>query len=369
MEYDASISVAMEDCSSHEVGDLGSDSLMRISAAKTNKGVVVVVWTEDTVWLNIFLASPTPPSSSPVPPMMLGSARGANKGREKEKEKDKECAAAQEEDKTIKDYETMAWKFLSATQISVLLEQDIAGVQKHLELFLNLKQRKTSLKEAVLLDYYVSGFWWAKEVEFAAVQIAGFMTLLNLLLENLGTQHMTLVENIQELRRTMAGIGQCHSEKSGGFEFFTVDQAKAIVGYLEISLFQHYALYEYLFHSPREELVIGDENVVELVKPADAPFPAPLEEGLPCDIYSTFIALIPVAEDAVEEIERDIQPEEQPEAEPSVDPLTGYCMDDVKSVLGEVTNEMIVHLQTEINEKLQMQEEAYSVRIEKLKKI
>ncbi|KAL8186914.1 UNVERIFIED_CONTAM: hypothetical protein K2H54_021358 [Gekko kuhli] len=159
----------------------------------------------------------------------------------------------------IKDDETMAWKFLSATQINTLLEQDIAGVQKQLEQFLDLKQHKTSLKEAVVLDYYVSGFWWAKEMDFAAVQIAGFMTLLNLLLENLGTQHMTLVENIQELRRTMAGIGLCRSEKSGGFEFFTVDQAKAIVGYLEISFFQHYALYEYLFHSPREEIVIGDE--------------------------------------------------------------------------------------------------------------
>lgn len=40
--------------------------------------------------------------------------------------------------------------------------------------------------------------------------------------------------------------------------------------------------------------------MVELVKPADAPFPAPLEEGLAGDIYSTFIALIPAAEDVVE---------------------------------------------------------------------
>ncbi|XP_048362115.1 ciliary-associated calcium-binding coiled-coil protein 1 [Sphaerodactylus townsendi] len=303
---------------------------------------------------------------------MFGTLRMARrwsereKDKTKEKEKEKESGAAQEEDKTID--ETMAWKFLSATQINLLLEQDVAGVQQHLELFLDLKQFKTSLKEAVLLDYYVSGFCWAKETNFAAVQIAGFMTLLNLLLENLGTQHMTLMENIQELRKTMAGIGQCPSEKSGGFEFFTVDQAKAIIGYLEISLFQHYTLYEYLFHSPREELVIGDENIVELVKPADALFPAPLEEGLPYDIYSTFIVSIPATEDAVEETEGDVQPDEQPEAEPPVDPLAGYCMDDVKSVLGEVTNEMIGQLQIEINGKLQMQEEAYSVRIEKLKK-
>lgn len=46
-----------------------------------------------------------------------------------------------------------------------------------------------------------------------------------------------------------------------------------------------------------------------------------------------------------QETEGGVQPEEQPEAEPPVDPLTGYCMDDIKSVLGEVTAEMISHLQ------------------------
>lgn len=54
-----------------------------------------------------------------------------------------------------------------------------------LEEFLNLKQRLTSLKEAAILDYYVSGFWWAKASEFTPVQLGGFLTLLNMLLENL----------------------------------------------------------------------------------------------------------------------------------------------------------------------------------------
>ncbi|XP_044276333.1 ciliary-associated calcium-binding coiled-coil protein 1 isoform X3 [Varanus komodoensis] len=183
----------------------------------------------------------------------------AAKEKDKAREKEPESISAQEEDKMEQDEVPMAWNFLSFTQVSILLEQDIAGVQKSLEEFLNLKERLTSLKEAVLLDYYVSGFWWAKALEFTPVQIGGFLTLLNLLLENLDTQHMTLQENIQELGNAMAGIGQSHSDRSGGFEFFTVDQAHAIINYLKISLFQHYTLYEYLFHSLREELVIGDE--------------------------------------------------------------------------------------------------------------
>ncbi|XP_025029622.1 ciliary-associated calcium-binding coiled-coil protein 1 [Python bivittatus] len=262
----------------------------------------------------------------------------------------------------------MAWNFLSLAEVSIMLEQDVAGVQKSMEEFLNLKHRLTSLKEAALLDYYVSGFWWARGLEFSSVQLGGFLALLNLLLDNLETRHMTLEENIQELADAMAGIGQAHSEISGGFEFFTVGQAKAIINYLKSSLFQHYALYEYLFHSPREELVIGDENVVELVKPANTPFPAPLEEGLPCDIYSTFVALTPEEEDLTKEQEGAVLPEEPTEIQGAADPLMGYTVEEVRLVLGQVTNEIISSIQSEIYEKLQMQEDIYSARIEQLKK-
>uniref|UniRef100_A0A7M4ET36 Ciliary associated calcium binding coiled-coil 1 n=1 Tax=Crocodylus porosus TaxID=8502 RepID=A0A7M4ET36_CROPO len=138
------------------------------------------------------------------------------------------------------------------------IAKDLTGSLK-LEEFLNFKQLKTSLKEAVILDYYLLGFWWAKEMNFNLTQLSGFMALLNFLLENLSTKHMTLEDNIKELGRTMVGIGEPRSGNSGDLDFFSVDQAKAVISYLKISLLQHYKLYEYLFHSPREELVIGDE--------------------------------------------------------------------------------------------------------------
>ncbi|KAL7990331.1 hypothetical protein Chor_013761, partial [Crotalus horridus] len=240
---------------------------------------------------------------------MASRAAGAT-----ERERGSGLVVLPDEDKINKDDEAMAWKLLSLAEVSIMLEQDIAGVEKSLEEFLNLKHRLTNLKEAALLDYYVSGFWWAKGLDFSSVQIGGFLTLLNLLLDNLETYHMTLEENIQELASAMAGIGLSNSEISSGFEFFTVDQAKAIINYVKsrkkernahfpgqlddqpgfrgekgshllaespdpkailtgstqihqgqqnltdkTSLFQHYTLYEYLFHSPREELVTGDE--------------------------------------------------------------------------------------------------------------
>ncbi|KAF7247387.1 Ciliary-associated calcium-binding coiled-coil protein 1 [Varanus komodoensis] len=110
------------------------------------------------------------------------------------------------------------------------------------------------------------------------------------------------------------------------------------------------------------------QNVVELVKAADLPFPAPLEEGLPCNIYSKFIAMAPEEEGATQETDGGSLSEEQAEAESFVDPLTGYTIEDVQSVLGQITSEIIGNVQSEINEKLQTQEEAYSARIDKLKK-
>uniref|UniRef100_A0A674IPN0 Ciliary associated calcium binding coiled-coil 1 n=1 Tax=Terrapene triunguis TaxID=2587831 RepID=A0A674IPN0_9SAUR len=161
------------------------------------------------------------------------------------------------------------------------------------------------------------------------------------------SKHITLEDNIKELGRAMAGIGESHSEKGGGLDFFSVDQAKAIISYLKISLFQHYKLYEYLFHNPREELVIGDENVVELVKPMDTLFPAPLEEGISYDMYSSFIALPPESEVETEEINQECHPEGlQPETESlDIDPMAGFTIEDVKSVLGQITNEIIGSLQ------------------------
>ncbi|KAB0351851.1 hypothetical protein FD754_016708, partial [Muntiacus muntjak] len=54
-----------------------------------------------------------------------------------------------------------------------------------LEKFLNFKNLQTCLKEASLLDYYVSGFLWAKGMNFSVIQYSKFMTLLDMLLHNL----------------------------------------------------------------------------------------------------------------------------------------------------------------------------------------
>ncbi|XP_038600066.1 ciliary-associated calcium-binding coiled-coil protein 1 isoform X2 [Tachyglossus aculeatus] len=236
-----------------------------------------------------------------------------------------------EKDAETHEQEPPSWNFLSDSQISDLLGENIDGLQKKMEEFLNFRQLQTSLKEAILLDYYVSGFWWAKEINFTLPQLSKFMTLLYMLLENLSAKHMFLEDNIRELGKALAGLVQSHSEKSDDLDFFSADQANAITDYLKISLFQHYKLYEFIFYSPREELVIGAEET-------DQECPSPL---------------------------REFQPETESIEE---DPLCGYTIEDVESVLGQLTDEAIEKIQTEINEKLQIQEKAFNVKIEKLKK-
>ncbi|XP_075390496.1 ciliary-associated calcium-binding coiled-coil protein 1 isoform X1 [Tenrec ecaudatus] len=266
--------------------------------------------------------------------------------------------------------EILSPDFLSIDQITELLTEDPSGVQQKLQEFLNFKDLQTSLKEAILLDYYASGFVWAQGLDFSVTQYSKFMTLLDMLLHNLKTLHTSLEDSIKWVGEVMAEVGPCHLGKNDEWNIFDVAQAKAIIDYLKISLFQHYKLYEFLFYSTREEIVIGTEQVVEVVKPADSPFPDPLEEGISFDTYSTFIMPPPKSVADMKGSDQEQGPEKS-QAEMDAfdrDPLSGFTIEDIKSVLGQVTDDVLISIQTEINEKLQVQEEAFNARIEKLKK-
>nr|XP_055164720.1 ciliary-associated calcium-binding coiled-coil protein 1 [Nyctereutes procyonoides] len=260
--------------------------------------------------------------------------------------------------------------FLSVAQITEMLAEDVDGVQQKLKKILNFKNLHTCLKEAILLDYYVSGFLWARGMDFSVIQYIKFMTLLDMLLHNLRTLHMSLEDNIKWLGEVMAEIGPSHSQKNEEWSIFNIKQANAVIDYLKISLFQHYKLYEFLFYSTREEIVIGTKQVIEVVKPSGGLFPDPLEEGISFDLYSTFIEPPPILDTEMKRLDQKQVPEES-QSEPNtsdVDPLVGFTIEDIKSVLDQVTDDILIGIQTEINEKLQIQEEAFNARIEKLKK-
>ncbi|XP_072414031.1 ciliary-associated calcium-binding coiled-coil protein 1 isoform X1 [Chiloscyllium punctatum] len=279
---------------------------------------------------------------------------------------DKDISGKQADEKVpgVQRKNTLAWKFISSEQISDLIQLTVDGVQKRLAEFLQLRLFEYCMKQGIFLDYYVSGFWWAKEQKFTLTQISTFMTLLKIILVNVGEKRLSLLDNLKEFKNIMAKVVQSSSEKNDDGEFFTVDQGKAIISYMKISLFQHYKLYEFVYNHTPNVQILDTKLDVEVIKSLD-PFPSPLEESLTWDIYSSYVLLQP-PEEFVEEVVVEAEESREEAQTTPVDPLAGYTINDVKSILGEVTADVLRNLQTEINERLQKQEEAYTVRINKL---
>ncbi|MBW04957.1 hypothetical protein ESR_15543, partial [Eschrichtius robustus] len=88
-------------------------------------------------------------------------------------------------------------------------------------------------------------------------------------------------------------------------------------------------------------------QVIEVVKPAGHPCPDPLEEGISFDIYSTFIEPPPILDMEMKGLNQEQGPEEsQPEADTSeIDPLVGFTIEDIKLVLGQVTDDILISIQ------------------------
>ncbi|XP_053496056.1 ciliary-associated calcium-binding coiled-coil protein 1 isoform X3 [Ictalurus furcatus] len=235
---------------------------------------------------------------------------------------------------------------------------------------LDLKKHQTCVKEGSVLDYFVAGFWWAKEMTFTCQQISFIMSLLQLLLDNIKDKHMPFADNFKEFTRTLLSSRQSSPSASATVNpLFDVDQIKSITDYFSSSLFQHYRLYEFLFTHPRDDMLLGMERYIEVVNPAD--FVAPLEEGTPTDDLH-HIAPSPVAppdQDSDACAEKDEEESDECEQVETLESREGFSVGDVREVLEEMTREMLGKLQEDFTEKLRIQEETYTARLESLKRL
>ncbi|KAJ8264410.1 hypothetical protein GJAV_G00148850 [Gymnothorax javanicus] len=259
------------------------------------------------------------------------------------------------------------WKLLSLEQINHLLDRSVDEVQLQLDDVLNFRHRQTCVKEAALSDYFVSGFWWAKEMNFTCRQVSGFMALSQLLLDNIREKQMPLVDNFSEFAKEIARTRQPPSSQDSR-PLFDVDQAISITDYFKSSLFQHYRLYEYLFTQPREELLFSVEELIEVVNSAD--FIAPLEEGMPVDVFSRYMTQTPVDEAKEVPTEPPETPEVRPlEAEAQEKIPADWCaVDASQAVLGQLTPDRIENLQEDVSHKPQVPKESSSARKRRSKK-
>ncbi|KAL0964718.1 hypothetical protein UPYG_G00327990 [Umbra pygmaea] len=244
---------------------------------------------------------------------------------------------------------SLCWKIISYDQINTLLDLTVEQVQLQFEEILGFRKTQTSVKEAALLDYFVSGFWWAKEMKYTCQQVSFIMALLELLLDNISEKLMPLEDNLNVFATLISG-----ARRSPSLEvepLFDVDQAKSITDYITCSLFQNYQLYRFLFTQPREEVLLVKEVTIEVIRSAD--LIPPLEEGIPTDIYLRY-----TPSSAVEEGQRSSQEEVPAEGETGrreeqvkehVE-SEGNNIQDVKLVIGDLTKEMLGNFQAEFKE-------------------
>ncbi|XP_058649256.1 ciliary-associated calcium-binding coiled-coil protein 1 isoform X2 [Onychostoma macrolepis] len=245
------------------------------------------------------------------------------------------------------------WELLKQDQLNILLNLPVDQVQLQFEDMLNFKNYQTCVKEAALLEYFVNGFWWAKEMNFNSQQISFIMALLQQLLDNI---------------KILATRQSPSTEAKASF-LFTTNQIKAITDYFKTSLFQHYRLYELLFAHSREKQLLKIEKCIEVIDPAE--FAAPLEEGMPVDLYFHYMAppCVQTPEQTVQEsLEENVEEPGKAELEESPGNHVGFSVEDVREALGEMTQEMLAKLQADFTEKLRVHEETYISRLERLQK-
>ncbi|KAI4898714.1 hypothetical protein NFI96_030595 [Prochilodus magdalenae] len=237
------------------------------------------------------------------------------------------------------------WTLLPQDHMNALLDLSVDQVQLQFEDLLGLKKTQTCLKEAALLDYFVVGFWWAKEKNFTCQQISFVMALLQLLIDNMKDRQMAFAENFKAFTQKLLGTRKSTVD-TGANPLFDVDQIKSITDYFKSSLFQHYRLYQFLFTHPRDEMLLGMERSVEVANSSD--FAAPLEEGIPSEVYFRDMAPSPApppTQGPDECLEKSKEEPGESEQEEGRENLEGFSVEDVREVLGETTKEMLTKLQ------------------------
>lgn len=303
--------------------------------------------------------------------------------RIKSSEKERKKSASKRDSATTRDKhkseeeekESLAWKVLSEEQTQALKELTVHELEVKLAEVLSIENYRISLPEACLLDYYVAGFWFAKEQNFTLQQISAFFTLLKEMLDNIKEKHFSLVENIEKFKSFLAGIGVENCPHNGGLECFDVNQAKLITDYFTDSLFQHYKLYQFLFTQDPQEEVVVSELAVEVPPLATVPFPPPLDEGMTEEVWREHVMTPPQSPQPEEqkEGEQDLKEEDghstavsHPEDQTAENILASVTPGKVKTIVKKVADEVLGNFQAEVEARLKERETVLAGKIGKL---
>ncbi|XP_056285990.1 ciliary-associated calcium-binding coiled-coil protein 1 [Pseudoliparis swirei] len=178
----------------------------------------------------------------------------------------------------------LQWEAAPQQRVHALLASTRDQLQLEMPEVLGLRNHLVCMKEAVLLDYYVRGFWWAEEADFSPTQTSFTMAVLHMLLGNIREKQMSFMQNLREFAVALGAASQSRTSEEDTAPLLNQEEATALISYIRNSLFQKYRLYELLFTTSREEVLTGTERTIEVFGCQGAL--SPLEEGVPSHLSS-----------------------------------------------------------------------------------
>lgn len=294
----------------------------------------------------------------------------ARRSRQKKKEKTEDEEMLEKEPKG-----SFAWKIFLPSQIRTLITCETPeDLEEKMGIALNFDQYEVDLREGAQVDYYVAAFHWAKEKSFDDRQLGGFMALLSAVLDNLKENNMSKSENIKFLKDCFVGVGLDNPEQIPiSLYFFTLEQAKDIMEYLITTFFQHYELYDFLFKTEQDELIIGSDLTAEVCPEDNGPVPPPLEEAMTLETYEKFVLEKMETDEEAAEREKDAAMTEEltdavlkaVESSPD-EAVKNVTAEELRKVIEKVTNELIIPTKKELKEKIKEKETTYLAKIGKV---
>lgn len=220
---------------------------------------------------------------------------------------------------------------------------DARSIEKFIAEKFKLTDYETDLRQACFLDYYVLQYWWAcKEKNFNHEQTSSYFSIVYNLFENLSIKHYSLSENIDDFKLMLSVLNE-------RMRLFTDQQLKDIISHLTLTFFQNIKLYSFVCDEQQDEMLISKEIEVECPKLVDLPYPAPLDEALPIEIFNKYILHLPDEPTEEEKKRMELQnsdnivlPDEL--IEQIRDKFDGLSLEDAKKIILEVTNDVIADL-------------------------
>lgn len=257
------------------------------------------------------------------------------------------------------------YSILSAEDTNELMNATIEDIEKKLISFLHIDDPTLNLKDGILLDYYVEAIIWAKEQEFTSAKFSGFFTVLHEMIENIKEKHFTIQENIHHFRKYYSGIGLPNLQETEHIDCFNINESKKIITYFCTTLFQHYALYKYVFTYPQTEEFIGTQLKIATTNAIEGFFAPPLIEAVSESILEKYKDILPNSEE-----QKTIQPEDAfALSSESLELLRQLTNEDLQTVFENTLAGILPQLQPEVAAALQEKEQDILSRITHLCKI